>query len=208
MDSLTVVDHPLVHHKLSLLRSRDCDSGSFRQLLRETTLLLAHPATADVPLTTCPIETPMAPMQAPHIDQSLIAVVSVLRAGNGMLDALLELLPGVGVGHIGLARHHQTLEAEQYYCNLPPNLDQRRVFVVDPMLATGHSARAALDLLKEQGATTLRLLCLLAAPEGIDHLRRHHPDVEIITAAVDQCLNDKGYIVPGLGDAGDRLYNT
>jgi len=205
---VTLVDHPLVQHKLSLMRRKETSTGAFRQLLREISLLLAYEVTRDLPMTRRRIETPMAEMDAPAIEGKKLALVSILRAGNGLLDGILELIPSARVGFIGLYRDHATLQPVQYYLKVPAQLEDRIVIVVDPMLATGNSASAAVDLLKKAGAANIRFLCLLAAPEGLRHLREAHPDVPIVTAAIDSHLNEQGYIVPGLGDAGDRMYGT
>lgn len=205
---LTVVDHPLVQHKLTLMRDQSCSTKSFRQLLREISHLLAYEVTRDLALETRPIETPMTPMEAPVLAGKKLALISILRAGNGLLDGVLELIPSARVGFVGLYRDEETLEPVQYYFKVPDKLDQRPVIAVDPMLATGNSAAAAIDLLKGAGAVDIKFLCLVAAPEGIARLQEAHPDVEIVTAAVDERLNEIGYIVPGLGDAGDRMYGT
>lgn len=206
--TLTIVRHPLVQHKLSLMRDKTTPNAMFRQLLREIGHLLTYPATEDLALTTRAIETPMAPMQAPTLAGRRVAIVSILRAGNGLLDGVLDMIPSARVGFIGLYRDEKTLRPVQYFAKLPQPLSERVVIVVDPMLATGNSVTAALDLLKEEGAVNLRFLCLLAAPEGISRLQAAHPDVPIITAAVDERLDAQGYILPGLGDAGDRIYGT
>ena len=205
---VTVVDHPLVQHKLTLMRSVDTPSAQFRQLLRETSLLLGFDALRSLELTTRTIRTPLAEMQAPVLKGKKLVFVSILRAGNGLLDGLLDLVPSARVGHIGLYRDPQTLEAIQYYLKLPEDIGNRKVVAVDPMLATANSAIAAMTRLKEAGASDIVFVCLLAAPEGIEAFGRAHPDIPIITAAIDSHLNDHGYIVPGLGDAGDRLYGT
>jgi uracil phosphoribosyltransferase len=206
--NLTVVDHPLVQHKLTLMREKDTSTASFRQLLREISLLLAYEVTRELPMTTKRIETPLREMDAPMIEGKKLALVSILRAGNGLLDGILELIPAARVGFVGLYRDHETLKPVQYYFKVPTQLEDRIVIVVDPMLATGNSSVAAVDLLKKAGATNIRFLCLLAAPEGIRRMQEAHPDVPIVTAAVDEKLNELGYIVPGLGDAGDRMYGT
>ena len=208
LNNLTVVTHPLVQHKLTLMREKDTSTASFRQLLREISLLLAYEVTRELPMTTKRIETPLEPMDAPAIEGRKLALVSILRAGNGLLDGILELIPAARVGFIGLYRDPETLQPVQYYCNLPDHLEDRVCIVVDPMLATGNSSAAAVTLLKQSGARNIRFLCLLAAPEGIKHMQEAHPDVPIVTAAVDSHLNDHGYIVPGLGDAGDRMFGT
>jgi len=205
---LTVVDHPLVQHKLTLMREKDTSTKSFRQLLREISLLLAYEVTRELPMTTTRIETPICEMDAPQIDGKKLALVSILRAGNGLLDGILELIPAARVGFVGLYRDPETLRPVQYYFKVPAALEERVTIAVDPMLATGNSSVAAIDLLKEAGAKDIRFLCLLAAPEGIARMKEAHPDVPIVTAAVDSHLNDHGYIVPGLGDAGDRMFGT
>ena len=205
---LTIVDHPLVQHKLTLMRESDTSTASFRQLLREISLLLAYEVTRDLPMTTKRIETPLCEMDAPVIEGKKLALISILRAGNGLLDGILELVPAARVGFIGLYRDPETLRPVQYYFKVPTQLEDRVTIIVDPMLATGNSSVAAVDLLKNAGARTLRFLCLLAAPEGIARMKAAHPDVPIVTAAVDSHLNDYGYIVPGLGDAGDRMFGT
>ena len=208
MSSLTVVNHPLVQHKLSILRDRETSTSKFRQLLREISQFLAYEITRELPMTTQRIETPLHAMDAPVLDGPKLALVSILRAGNGLLDGMLELVPSARVGFVGLYRDEATLEPVEYYRKLPERLEERLVIAVDPMLATGNSASAAITQLKEAGARDIRFLCLLAAPEGIERLQQAHPDVDIVTAAVDERLNEKGYIVPGLGDAGDRMYGT
>ena len=208
LDHLTVVSHPLVQHKLTLMREKDTSTASFRMLLREISLLLAYEVTRELPMTTKRIETPLCEMDAPTIDGKKLVLVSILRAGNGLLDGILELIPAARVGFVGLYRDPQTLQPVQYYCKLPDQLQDRMSIVVDPMLATGNSSAAAVTLLKQSGARNIRFLCLLAAPEGIKHMQEVHPDVPIVTAAVDRHLNDHGYIVPGLGDAGDRMFGT
>ena len=208
MDHLTVVTHPLVQHKLSLMRDRETPTAVFRQLLREISQLLAYEVTRNLPMTSRRIETPMQAMEAPVLAGRKMALVSILRAGNGLLDGILELVPSARVGFVGLYRDEATLEPVQYYFKAPDQLDERLVIAVDPMLATGNSSAAAIDLLKAKGATDIRFLCLLAAPEGIARMKAAHPDVPIVTASVDERLNENGYIVPGLGDAGDRMFGT
>ena len=205
--NLTVVSHPLVQHKLTLMREKDTSTASFRQLLREISLLLAYEVTRELPMTTKKIQTPICEMDAPAIDGKKLALISILRAGNGLLDGILELIPAARVGFVGLYRDHETLQPVQYY-KVPDQLDERICIVVDPMLATGNSSAAAVKLLKDSGARNIRFLCLLAAPEGIRHMNEEHPDVQIVTASVDSHLNENGYIVPGLGDAGDRMFGT
>ncbi|AXT33842.1 uracil phosphoribosyltransferase [Phaeobacter sp. LSS9] len=207
-DHLTVVDHPLVQHKLTLMRDKGTSTAGFRRLLREITQLLAYEITREMPLTTTTIDTPMEEMEAPILAGKKLALVSILRAGNGMLDGVLELIPSARVGFVGLYRDEETLQPVQYYFKAPEELKDRLVIAVDPMLATGNSSAAAIDLLKEAGANDIRFLCLLASPEGVDLMKETHPDVPIVTASLDRELNEKGYILPGLGDAGDRMFGT
>jgi uracil phosphoribosyltransferase len=208
MQHLTVVNHPLVQHKLTLMREKDTSTAVFRQLLREISQFLAYEVTRELPMTTRRIETPLEPMDAPALAGRKLALISILRAGNGLLDGMLELIPSARVGFVGLYRDEETLKPVQYYFKVPDELGDRMVIAVDPMLATGNSSAAAIDLLKEAGATNIRFLCLLAAPEGVARMKEAHPDVPIVTAALDSHLNEKGYIVPGLGDAGDRMFGT
>lgn len=208
MDHLTVVDHPLVQHKLTLMRQTDTSTGEFRRLLREISQLLAYEVTRELPMTTKRIQTPMMEMDAPALAGRKLALVSILRAGNGLLDGMLELIPSARVGFVGLYRDEETLEPVQYYYKAPSELGERMVIAVDPMLATGNSSAAAIDLLKKEGAKNIRFLCLLAAPEGVARMKEAHPDVPIVTASLDEKLNEKGYIMPGLGDAGDRMFGT
>ncbi len=207
-DHLKIVDHPLVQHKLSLMRDQETSTAVFRQLLREISHLLAYEVTRNLPMTTQKIQTPLTEMDAPVLDGRKLALVSILRAGNGLLDGMLDLIPSARVGFVGLYRDEETLQPVQYYCKLPSGLSDRLVIAVDPMLATGNSSAAAIDLIKEQGATNIRFLCLLAAPEGVARMKEAHPDVPVVTAALDERLNELGYIVPGLGDAGDRMFGT
>jgi len=207
-DHLTIVDHPLVQHKLSLMREKDTSTKSFRQLLREISHLLAYEVTRNLPLTTKRIETPLCEMDAPVIDGKKLALISILRAGNGLLDGILELIPAARVGFVGLYRDEATLKPVQYYFKVPSHLQDRITIVVDPMLATGNSSVAAIDLLKDAGARNIIFLCLLAAPEGVARMKEAHPDVPVVTASLDSHLNELGYIVPGLGDAGDRMFGT
>jgi uracil phosphoribosyltransferase len=208
MQGVTVVDHPLVQHKLTIMRNKETSTAGFRRLLREISLLLCYEVTRNLELTTTRIETPLESMDAPVLEGKKLVFASVLRAGNGLLEGLLDLVPAARVAHIGLYRDHETLEAVEYFFKAPSDLGDRLVIVVDPMLATANSAIAAINKLKERGATNLRYLCLLAAPEGIERFTRAHPDVPVFTASIDRMLNEKGYIVPGLGDAGDRMYGT
>ena len=207
-ETLTIVKHPLVQHKLTLMREKDTSTASFRQLLREISLLLAYEVTHELPVTTKKIETPLCEMDAPVIEGKKLVLVSILRAGNGLLDGILELVPAARVGFVGLYRDEETLKPVQYYFKVPKKLEDRTVILVDPMLATGNSSVAAVDLMKEAGAKDIRFLCLLAAPEGVARMEEAHPDVPIVTASLDDHLNEKGYIVPGLGDAGDRMFGT
>jgi len=208
MQGVTVVDHPLVKHKLTIMRDKETSTAGFRRLLREISLLLCYEVTRDLELTTRTIETPLTTMEAPTLEGKKLVFASVLRAGNGLLDGMLDLVPAARVAHIGLYRDHETLQAVEYFFKAPSDLENRLVIVVDPMLATANSAVAAVDKLKSRGATNIRFLCLLAAPEGIQRFREAHPDVPIFTASIDERLNEQGYIVPGLGDAGDRMYGT
>lgn len=208
MDGVTVIDHPLVQHKLTIMRKKETSTGSFRRLLREISTLLCYEVTRDLELTTERIETPLEEIDAPVLEGKKLVFASILRAGNGLLEGMLELVPSARVSHVGVYRDHETLEAVEYFFKAPDDLDERLVIVVDPMLATGNSSIAAIDTLKKRGAKNIRFLCLLAAPEGIRHFREVHPDVHVYTASIDRQLNEKGYIVPGLGDAGDRMYGT
>ncbi|WP_417589425.1 uracil phosphoribosyltransferase [Pararhodobacter oceanensis] len=205
---LTVVDHPLVAHKLSMMRRTETSTAVFRQLLREISQLLAYEVTRDLPMTTERIQTPICEWDAPVLEGRKLALVSILRAGNGLLDGILELIPGARVGFVGLYRDPKTLKPVQYYCKLPSEMGERVTIAVDPMLATGNSSAAAVDLLKESGAKNIIFLCLLAAPEGVARMKEAHPDVRVVTASLDERLDEKGYIVPGLGDAGDRMFGT
>jgi len=208
MRGVTVIDHPMVQHKLTIMRDKDTSIASFRRLLREIAHLMCYEVTRDLELEMIPIETPMTPMQSPAIKGKKLVFASILRAGNGLLDGMLDLVPAARVAHIGIYRDHETLEPVEYYYKAPSELDNRLIIVVDPMLATGNSSIAAIDKLKQRGANNIRFLCLLAAPEGIEKFTIAHPDVAIFTASIDSHLNEKGYIVPGLGDAGDRMYGT
>ena len=209
MDStIHIVDHPLVQHKLSLMREKTQPTATFRQLMREVSLLLAYEVTRDLPLETTDIDTPLELMKAPVLSGKKLCFVSILRAGNGLLEGMLDLLPSARVGHVGIYRDPDTLNAIEYYYKVPQDIDDRLVIVVDPMLATAHSGIAAVDRLKQGGANQMKFVCLLAAPEGISAFTTAHPDVPLYTAAIDRQLNEHGYILPGLGDAGDRLYGT
>ena len=208
MQNVTVPNHPLLRHKLTLLRDRFTPTSMFRQIAREISLLMAYEVTRDLPLEPIDIETPLEPMRAEHLAGKKLCIVSILRAGNGILDGMLDLVPSARVGHIGLYRDPKTLQPVEYYMKVPEDISARLVIVVDPMLATGHSAAAAVARLKRAGATQLRFVCLISAPEGLGVLSAAHPDVPIFTCAVDRQLDDHGYIRPGLGDAGDRLFGT
>jgi len=207
-DNVTVVDHPLVQHKLTLLRHKETSTGDFRKLVREIGTLLAYEVMRDLPLTEVSIETPLQAMQSPVIEGKKLCLVSILRAGNGLLDGMLDLVPSARVAHVGLYRDPATLVAVEYYFKVPDNLAERLLIVVDPMLATGNSAIAAVERLKEAGAGEIKFVCLLAAPEGVKAFTEAHPEVPVFTAAIDDRLDDHGYILPGLGDAGDRIFGT
>ncbi|MFN3208410.1 MAG: uracil phosphoribosyltransferase [Roseovarius sp.] len=207
-DHLTVVTHPLVQHKLTLMRDKHTPTAVFRQLLREISQLLAYEVTRELKMTTQTIETPLQELDAPVLAGRKLALISILRAGNGLLDGMLELIPSARVGFVGLYRDEETLKPVKYYFKVPEQLDKRLTIVVDPMLATGNSSAAAVDMVKEAGASDIRFLCLLAAPEGVARMKEAHPDVPIVTASLDDRLNDIGYILPGLGDAGDRMFGT
>lgn len=206
--NVTVLDHPLLRHKLTLLRDKTTSTAQFRQVAREISLLMAYEVTRDLPLEPVAIETPLEPMQAERLAGKKLCLVSILRAGNGILDGMLDLVPSARVGHIGLYRDPTTLQAVEYYLKLPTDIAERLVIVVDPMLATGHSAAAAVTRLKQKGVAHLKFVCLLSAPEGLRSFNAAHPDVPVFTAAVDRQLDSHGYIRPGLGDAGDRFYGT
>ncbi len=208
MGSITVIDHPLVRHKLSLLRRKETESAQFRLLLNEISLLLGYEVTRDLETEDRTIETPLAAMEAPHLSGKKLVLISILRAGNGLLEGMLDLIPTARVGHVGLYRDPETLQAVEYYFKVPNDLGDRPVIMLDPMLATGNSAVAAVERIKAAGARQLKFLCLLSAPEGIEAFHAAHPDVPVFTAAIDERLNDHGYIVPGIGDAGDRIYGT
>lgn len=208
MGNATVIDHPLVQHKLTLMRTKETPTAMFRELLRETSLLLLYEVARDLPLEMREIETPLEKMESPVLGGKKLCLISILRAGDGLLQGMLDLIPSARVGHIGLYRDHETLEAVEYYFKVPHSLDERLCIIVDPMLATAHSSIAAIHRVKAAGAKNLKFVCLLAAPEGIEALSKAHPDVAIYTAAIDRELNEYGYILPGLGDAGDRIFGT
>ena len=207
-NNTVVIDHPLVQHKLSLMRKKDTSTQSFRRLIREVGTLLAYEVTKDLPVFYKEIATPLMKMEAPFLEGKKLCLVSILRAGNGLLEGFMDLVPSARVGHIGLYRDPKTLVAVEYYMKLPDLINQRLVLALDPMLATGHSSAAAVTRLKENGAENIRFVCLLAAPDGIEYFKNVHPDVIIYTAAIDKELNDHAYILPGLGDAGDRIFGT
>lgn len=207
-ETLTIVDHPLIQHKLTILRNKETATSQFRQVLCEIAFVLGCEATKDLALRDIEIETPLEKITSPYLDGKKLCLVSILRAGNGLIEGLLDLIPSARVGHVGLYRDHDTLEAIKYYFKTPDKLDERLVIMVDPMLATANTAIAAADELKAAGAREMKFLCLVAAPEGVERFSKAHPDVPIITAALDRELNEKGYILPGLGDAGDRIYGT
>ena len=208
MSQVHLIDHPLVQHKLTLMRRKDASTNSFRRLLNELSLLMAYEVTRDMPMQAIEIETPLEVTTGQVIDGKKLVFVSILRAGNGILEGMLNVVPGARVGHIGLYRDPKTLTAVEYYFKMPTQMNERDVIVVDPMLATGHSAIAAVDRLKETSPKSIKFVCLLTCPEGIAALHKAHPDVPIYTAAIDRQLNDHGYILPGLGDAGDRIFGT
>ena len=208
MSKLTVIDHPLVHHKLAILRDVTTPFPTFRRILRETTWLLAYETTSHLTVEKNTIATPLEEMSAQRLPTPEPCLISILRAGNGLVDGLMDIMPEAAVGHLGLVRNPDTLQPEEYYCKLPSQIEKRQVILADPMLATGGSTVAAIDRLREKGVRDLVFLCLVAAPEGVAALQKAHPDVPIFTGALDRELNDKGYILPGLGDAGDRIYGT
>ncbi len=208
MSELHIVNHPLITHKLSIMRNKKTGSKDFREMLNEIAMLMGYELTRDLPLEEIPIETPLTKMKAKMISGKKLAIVPILRAGLGMVDGLLDLIPVAKVGHIGLYRDPSTHEPVEYYCKLPPDIHNRIVILVDPMLATGGSAVDALNMLKARGCCNIRFMCLVAAPEGVKKVQLAHPDVDIYTAALDECLNEHAYIVPGLGDAGDRIFGT
>ena len=208
MDGVTVVDHPLVQHKLGLMRKKETSTAQFRRLLREISTLLCYEVTRDLPLEPVDIETPVGPTTAQRLAGKKLVLAPILRAGVGLLEGMLDLIPAARVAHIGLYRDPETLVAVEYYFKAPEDIADRLVIVIDPMLATANTAVAAIERLKERGVTNLRMVCLVASPEGLERIKAYHPDVPVWTAAIDERLNDHGYIVPGLGDAGDRLFGT
>ncbi len=208
MGKLVVLDHPLIQHKISLIRDKQTGVRDFRDLVEEIAMLMAYEVTRDLPLKEVEIETPVAMAKTNVISGRTIGLVPILRAGLGMVNGMLNLVPAAKVGHIGLYRDPETLQPVEYYCKLPADATERDIIIVDPMLATGGSANGAIQLLKDHGVKNIKLVCLIAAPEGIEAVRNAHPDVDIFVCAIDKCLNEHGYIVPGLGDAGDRLFGT
>lgn len=201
------MDHPLIKHKISILRGKDTPVKDFREIISEITLLMGYEATKDLKLTDIEVETPITKTKG-HVIEKQVAVVPILRAGLGMVDALVQLIPAAKVGHIGLYRDHETLQPVEYYCKLPTDIEKRQVLIVDPMLATGGSSSAAINFIKQRGAKNIKLMCIIGAPEGVAAVQAAHPDVDIYLASLDEKLNENGYIVPGLGDAGDRLFGT
>ena len=208
MENVTVFDHPLIHHKMAILRDKNTSSKQFRELVGEIATLMAYEALRDLPLKDVEIETPIAKCTAKMISVKKLAIVPILRAGLGMVDGLLTLVPSARVGHIGLYRDHDTLEPHEYYCKRPEDVDKREVILLDPMCATGGSAVAAIEFIKKRGCKNIKFMCIIAAPVGLERVRKEHPDVSIYCACVDEKLNEIGYIVPGLGDAGDRIFGT
>jgi uracil phosphoribosyltransferase len=208
MGTLHVLDHPLIQHKLSLMRDENTSSKDFRELLEEISMLMAYEVTRDLPTKIVEVQTPICKAQTRVISGKKLGLVPILRAGLGMVDGIMQLVPNARVGHVGLYRDPQTLEPVEYYCKLPSDVEERDLIVLDPMLATGGSASAAIGFIKKRNCRNIKLVCLIAAPEGVARIQKNHPDVDIFVAALDECLNDHGYIVPGLGDAGDRLFGT
>lgn len=208
MAKVHILDHPLIQHKLSLIRDENTGAKDFRELVEEVSMLMAYEVTRDFPLQDVEVKTPVATMTAKAIAGRKVGLIPILRAGLGMVDGMLRLIPTAKVGHVGLYRDPETLKPVEYYCKLPTDVEERDLIVIDPMLATGGSATAAITFLKERGAKSIKLMCLIAAPEGIKEVQNYHDDVDIFVAAVDDYLNDHGYIIPGLGDAGDRLFGT
>lgn len=208
MSQLHIIDHPMIQHKLSLMRSKSTGTKDFRELLDEIAMLMAYEVTRDLPLKEVEIETPLVRAKTKVITGKTVAIIPILRAGLGMVGGMLKLIPAAKVGHVGLYRDPETLQPVEYYCKLPNDVDMRDLIIVDPMLATGGSASDAISLIKDKGGKSVKLMCLIAAPEGVKAVQEAHPDVDIYVAALDDCLNEHGYILPGLGDAGDRLFGT
>ncbi len=208
MENVFVLDHPLIQHKLALIRDENTGSKEFRELVEEVSVLMAYEVTRNLPLEEAEVKTPVGPAKVKMLSGKKVGIVPILRAGLGMVNGLLNLIPAAKVGHIGLYRDPDTLMPVEYYCKLPSDVSERELIILDPMLATGGSAAKAIEVLKEKGATNIKLMCLIAAPEGIEAVHKEHPDVQVYTAAIDERLNDHGYIIPGLGDAGDRLFGT
>ncbi|MFD0673734.1 uracil phosphoribosyltransferase [Cohnella sp. GCM10027633] len=208
MGKLVICDHPLIQHKVTFIRDKNTNTKQFRELVDEVAMLMAFEVTRDVPLTTVTVQTPVAQTQGQVIAGRMMGLIPILRAGLGMVDGVLKVIPAAKVGHIGLYRDHETLQPVEYYCSLPSDVSERELIVIDPMLATGGSANAAIEMLKKKGCRPTKLMCLIAAPEGVKAVQERHPDIDIYLAALDEKLNEHGYIVPGLGDAGDRLYGT
>lgn len=208
MSKLTICDHPLIQHKLTFIRDKNTNTKDFRELVDEVSTLMAYEITRDLPLETIPVSTPVTEAQGKVISGRMLGIVPILRAGLGMVEGMLKLIPSAKVGHIGLFRDPETFVPVEYYVNLPTDATERLLIVIDPMLATGGSANAAIETLKQRGCTQIKLMCLIAAPEGVKAVQEAHPDVDVYIAALDECLNDHGYIVPGLGDAGDRMFGT
>ena len=208
MANVTIFDHPLIQHKISILRSKDTDRKTFRELVDEITMFMCYEALRDLPLTDVEVETPLTKTTCKTLAGEDIAVVPILRAGLGLVSGILNMVPNAAVGHIGLYRDEETLEPHEYYCKLPKKIDQRQIILLDPMLATGGSAVAAVDFIKKHGGKKIKFMCMIAAPEGMETLKKAHPDIDIYCAQMDERLNERGYIMPGLGDAGDRLFGT
>ena len=208
MSNVTVFDHPLIQHKISILRNKNTDRKAFRELVDEITMFMCYEALRDLPMEEVEVETPLTVTKCNMLKGEDIAVVPILRAGLGMVNGLLNMVPNAAVGHIGLYRDEETLEPHEYYCKLPPKIDERQVILLDPMLATGGSAVAAVNFIKQRGGKKIKFMCMIASPIGLETLHKAHPDVDIFCAHMDECLNERGYIMPGLGDAGDRLFGT
>jgi uracil phosphoribosyltransferase len=208
LSKVYVLDHPLIQHKITLIRAEDTGSKDFRELVEEVAMLMAYEVTRDFPLEEVEVKTPLTTCKSKMLAGRKVGIIPILRAGLGMVNGMLKLIPAAKVGHVGLYRDPETLQPVEYYCKLPTDVAERDIIIVDPMLATGGSASAGIQFMKQRGVKNIKLMCLIAAPEGIKRVQEEHPDVDIFTAAVDECLNDHGYIVPGLGDAGDRLFGT